>query len=126
MTTERLEIIDKFNLTGLILSDDEKVVDSEKKVKWISQYRQDLAHFSLGVYVTVKPATVAIEMPEKSGSFKFIFVAPGIMMGEQFTLMAGTEDFHAKIWARYQENNTTQINKELFKISKGSEQVNIL
>ncbi|MBP6910554.1 hypothetical protein KBC03_03050 [Patescibacteria group bacterium] len=126
MTPERLATLKKFNLEGLLLSDEERIVDSEKKVGRISQYWQDLAHFSLGVYVTLKPASVRIEMPETSGSYKFIFVEPGIMMGDQFTLMAGTEGFHANIWARYKENNKNDTNKHFFEVSKGSEQVNIL
>lgn len=126
MTPEREKILKKFNLSGLLLSDEEKVVDSEKKSKRLSQYWQDLGHLSLGVYITLKPATVNIEMPKASGSYKFIFVEPGVLLGEQFTLMAGSEDFHSKIRSRYKENHKSDDNKAFLEMSKGTEQINIL
>jgi len=78
MTPAYKKTLDRFHLTSLLLTDEELRVDSEEKAKWLSQYRNSLCHLSFGVYATLKPAKVVIDIPQKSGQYKFILVEPGI------------------------------------------------
>ncbi|MDP2669754.1 MAG: hypothetical protein Q8O99_01750 [bacterium] len=66
-----------------------------------------------------------IDLPKNSGTYKFIFAVPGIILGEEFTLMAGPEEFHRQIFERYKRERTTREMKPLEKLLEKTDQVDI-
>lgn len=118
-------MLEKYNLTGLLLTQEEKLPNSDDKVKRLAQYCGDLAHVSFGVYSTLTPANVKIDLPETSGQYKFIFAVPGTILGDEFTLMAGTEEYHRQIFERYKSDRMTHKMKPFEKLLDKTDQVDI-
>lgn len=125
MTDEYKKTLERYWLLWLMLTDAEKAIDSEAKMHWISQYRQDLAHVSLGMYTTLQPADIEIDIPQTSGSYKFIFTIPGRMLCDNFTLFSWTEDMHRKLFERYLKEHTDTKEWEWKEYFKGSDEVTI-